>query len=304
MFNFLVYTISPFNFKCGGLVVQYEFCRIIQTLGFNIKIYSPERIPNSIFSNYYKNEFDLNKTIVIYGETIEGNPINAPHVVRWILAPLGIASKSKLSTWKERDLVYYYNQDKLFLNNPNKIGEIYKLLTAIYLNPLIKNYNLPNRKGYCHTFRKSHYHKKLKYAHPPNSSIEITRNHKIVECINIFNKKDLFISYDPLTFLNIMAALCGCISVVIKVDNLSESEWLQTSAVYPYLKANNLNKLYGIAYGLSEIDWAKNTIHLVKEQWSNILVYTTEKSILPFIDDIRKLSNGENLENTVKNNFS
>jgi hypothetical protein len=304
MFNFLVYTLSPFNFNCGGLVVQYEFCRIIDSLGFKIKIYAPEKIPNSIFSNYYEDDYDLNETFVIYGETIEGNPLNAPHVVRWILAPLGIACESKLTTWNEGDLVYYFNPNTYFFNNPDKVGGIYKLLTVIYLNPIIKNYNLSGRIGYCHTLRKSHYHKILKLSHPPKTSTEITREHKMLEVINIFNKKKIFISYDPLTFLNVMAALCGCISVVVKVDGLSEPEWLQTTAVYPYLKDNNLNKLYGIAYGLSEIDWAKNTIHLVKEQWSNILVYTTEKSILPFIDDIRKLSNGENLENTVKNNFS
>jgi hypothetical protein len=79
---------------------------------------------NSIFNRYYNNEFDLNETIVIYGETIPGNPLNAPHVVRWILAPLGIAGVSQRHTWKDTDLVYHFNPDKLFYNNEDQIGRI------------------------------------------------------------------------------------------------------------------------------------------------------------------------------------
>jgi hypothetical protein len=302
--NILVYTTSPFNFTCGGLVVQYELCRIIDSLGFNIRIHAPEKIRNSIFSKFYNSEFDLNQTIVIYGETIEGNPLNAPHVVRWILAPVGIACESKLNTWNNLDLVYFFNSDKLFLNDESKIGKIYKTLTSVYINPIINNYNDPNRKGYCHTFRKSHYHKILKYAHPPKHSQEITRSHKFIDCINIFNKRDIFISYDPLTFLNIMAAMCGCVSVVIKVDDMSEDDWIKTTVVYPYLQANNLNKLYGVAYGLSEIEWARNTLHLVKQQWIDILDFLKINTIMPFLKDIENIDNISYLENTVKNNFS
>jgi len=303
MKNILVYTVSPFSFTCGGLVVQYELCRIIRSLGINIRLHAPNKIMNSIFNRYYNGEFDLNETIVIYGETIPGNPLNAPHVVRWILAPLGIAGASQRHTWKDTDLVYHFNPDKLFYNNENQIGRIYKTLTPIYICRIIDNYNDPNRIGYCHTFRKSHYHKTIKYAHPPNQSMEITYQHKMIECVNIFNKKYIFISYDPLTFLNIMAALCGCVSVVVKIDGMDEMDWLKTTAAYPYLKSKNLNKLYGIAYGLSEIDWAKNTLHLVKQQWNDILKYLRETTILPFLNDIRNINDTTYLENNVINNF-
>ena len=46
--NILVYTISPFNFVCGGLVVQYQLCKIIDNLGINIRITSPDNINNMI----------------------------------------------------------------------------------------------------------------------------------------------------------------------------------------------------------------------------------------------------------------
>ena len=302
MFNILVYTITSFNFKCGGLVVQYEFCRVLEKLGINVKISAPEKIQNSIFCKYYNNDFDLNNTVVIYGETIEGNPLKAPYVIRWILAPVGAVCKPKNKTWGSNDLVYYFNSDNKFYNNETLFGTFYKTLTTIYINPLINNYNDPSRKGYCHTFRKTQFHKKLKYAHTPNSQ-EIKREHKVIQCISIFNKREIFISYDPLTFLNIIAAMCGCISVVIKIDGLTEIEWLKTTAAYPYLKANNLNKIYGIAYGLSEIEWAKNTLPLVKQQWIDISEYMKQNTVIPFLEDIKNLDNIKCLVNTVKNNY-
>ena len=299
--NILVYTINSFNFTCGGLVVQYELCKIIDSLGINIRIRAPENINNSIFSKFYENDFDLNNTLVIYGETITGNPLNAPYVMRWILAPLGvIVYKDIYKTWGPNDIVYYFNSDKTFSNNEAMIGQMYKTLTCIYINPLIKNYNDPIRKGYCHTFRKSHYHKTLRYAHPPKS-FEIANGCKVVDCINIFNKREIFISYDPLTFLNIIAAMCGCVSVVIKVDGISDhKEWLKTTGVSSYIKEKSIEKLYGIAYGIGEIAWARETLHLVYQQWTDILEYCKNQTILPFLNDIRYLNNLENAENTIK----
>ena len=302
--NIVVFTINSFSFTCGGLVVQYELCRIIDSMGINIRMIAPENIPNSIFSKFYQNDFDLNNTLVIYGETIEGNPLNAPYVMRWILAPLGICSyKDIYKTWGKNDLVYYFNNDKFFENNEAMLGTKCKLLTSIYINPLIKKYNDPIRKGYCHTFRKSHYHKTLRYAHPPNS-LEIKREHKLVDCINIFNKRQIFISYDPLTFLSIMAAMCGCVSVVIKIDGISNQyEWLKTTAAGAYVRDKGIERLYGIAYGIGEIGWASETLHLVSQQWNDILEYCKTNTILPFLKDIEDLNNLENTENTIQKIF-
>jgi hypothetical protein len=302
--NILVYTINPFSFTCGGIVVQYELCRIIDSMGINVRIRAPENINNSIFSKFYQNNFDLNNTLVIYGETITGNPLNAPYVMRWILAPLGvIVYKDIYKTWGKNDLVYYFNDDQICANNEAMIDTKYKLLTSVYINPLIKNYNDPIRKGYCHTFRKSHYHKTLRYAHPPNS-LEIKKEHKLVDCINIFNKREIFICYDPLTFLNIMAAMCGCVSVVIKVDGiLTQADWLKTTGVASYVKNKGITKLYGIAYGIAEISWAKDTLHLVYQQWLDILEYCKTQTILPFLKDIEDLNNIKNAENTIQKVF-
>jgi hypothetical protein len=299
--NILVHSYS-FNIKCGGITVGFELCKILDNMGINVRIHAPNKIPNCIFMQYYDNDFNLDETLVIYGEGIQENPLNAKYVARWILAPIGKCSSIKIhKTWAKTDLVYYFNAESKFETNPQLVGTIYKTLTSIYVNPLIKNHKNPSRKGYCHTFRKSHFHKNLRYAHPPYASLEITYRHKQLDYVNIFNKKEIFICYDPLTFLSIIAAMCGCISVVIKVEGISnQSEWLQTTAMAQYAKENKIDKLYGIAYGLDEINWARNTIHLVQEQWIKIKEFFKEKTIKPFLEDLKNI---ENLENTVENNY-
>jgi hypothetical protein len=122
-----------------------------------------------------------------------------------------------------------------------------------------------------------------------------------MDCINIFNKREIFICYDPLTFLNIIAALCGCISVVIKVDGLpTQADWLKTTAAGAYVRDKGIERLYGIAYGIGEVGWANQTKHLVAQQWVDILEYCKSQTILPFLKDIEDL---ENAENTIQKIF-
>ena len=95
--------------------------------------------------------------------------------------------------------------------------------------------------------------------------------------------------------------MCGCISVVIKVDGIpTQLDWIKTTAVAQYAEENKIDKLYGIAYGLDEIDWARNTLPLVKEQWIKINAFFKEKTIKPFLEDLKNM---ETLKNTIKNNY-
>ena len=297
--NILVWSIYDFCFTCGGLVVQYELCSILKNRGISVKIFGPNSIKNSIFDDYYDNNFDLNETVVIYGETIEGNPLNAPYVVRWILAPLGICSNSNIcNTWGKNDLVYYFNSEEKIKNNPEKLGSVYKLLNIMYINPYAQINNTNSRSGICYTIRKANaYHKKLKIVHPPKS-FEIKQPSQM-ECIQIFNRHKYFVSYDPCTFLLVIAALCGCVPVVVKIDGVSKEDWLNTLAPIEYLKETK-EPLYGVAYGREEIKFAEETIHLVKEQWDKIKKYQINKYVTPFFNDI---INFENQINNVESNF-
>jgi hypothetical protein len=306
MKNIIVYTHMPnFEFTNGGTVVEYLLAKTLEEFGQNVRIYpsSGNKTNNSIFSKFYNNDFPIDdNAVVIYCEGTKGNPLNAKNVVRWMLSKLGQnVSYNNLKTWGKDELVYYFNAEEKLSNNPDKIGNIYKLLTVIFINPMINNYNLNPRKGTCFTIRKSKniHVKTKKTVHPPNS-FEITRKHTQIDCIKIFNKYRYFISYDPLTFLSVIAALCGCISIVVKIDGLSKQDWLNTTAAAEYLKESGENTLYGIAYGGDDLQNAINTLHLAKDQWSRIVKNSKDKYIVSFINDINNFNNNIN---TIKNNF-
>jgi len=307
MKNIIIYThMNKFSFKEGGTIVQYLLAKVLEEYGQNVRIYSCSgiKLRNSIFEKYYENNFPIDDNcVVVYCEGTQGNPLNAKYIVRWMLSKLGQnVPYNFVNTWDKNELVYYFNSEDKIQNEPNKLGNIYKLLNIIYINPYITNFNLKNRRGTCFTIRKAlqtHGGKNIINVHPPNS-FEITRSHTQIDYIKIFNKHKYFISYDSLTFLSVIAALCGCISIIIKVDGLSKKDWLNTTAVSEYLKISGEETLFGIAYGADDLKNAVNTIHLAKEQWDRITKYSKENYILPFINDI---NNWDNNINTINNNF-
>ncbi len=294
-----------FNMNDGGTVVQYMLAKILTEFGQNVRIYPYNGITNTnpIFMKYYNNDFPIDdNTVVVYCEGTKNNPLNAKYVARWMLSKLGQNVPYEwLYTWGKNELVYYFNSEDKIAKNPTKMGNIFKFLNIILIHPLAINHNLSDRKGTCFTVRKSLqiHGKKKKAVHPPNS-LEIKRTHSQRECILIFNKHKYFISYDPITFLSVIAALCGCISIVIKIDGVSKQEWLNMTAASEYLKYSGEDMLYGIAYGADDIENAINTIHLVKNQWENILSFSKNKYIKQFINDI---NDWQNNINTIQNNF-
>jgi hypothetical protein len=293
-----------FVYHCGGIVVQYELAKNLNNSMVDVKIISPRNIKNNIYNDFLLtktlDDADIDNTIVIYGETISGNPLNAKYVIRWILAPIGICSHpDTYKTWGPNDLVYYFNSEDKFIKEPEKVSKEYKLLNILFINPDAINFNLQNRSGTCHTFRKSYYHKNIQLIHPSNS-FEVTRTHTQEDYIKIFNKYKYFICYDPLTFLSVIAALCGCISIVKKVDGLSKKDWLNMLAITDYFKESGENTLYGIAYGADDLENAINTLHLVKKQWDDITNFMINKNIKSFLND---MDNFDTLVNNVQNNF-
>lgn len=306
--NILIYTHMPyFMYNDGGTVVQFYLSQILsKEYGLNVRLYSWSnvKLKNSISNLYYDNDFPIDDNcIVVYCEGTVGNPLNAKYCVRWMLSKLGQnVPENRLFTWGKNELVYYFNSEEKIKDSPDKIGSIFKLMNIIYLSPYIKNINKEKRSGSCYTIRKGHsIHKKWIeiIQPPPPNSIELKRTEQLLDYVNIFNTNEYFYSYDPCTFYSIIAAMCGCISVVVKVEGLSKNDWLNTTAVAEYLKEAE-EPLYGIAYGTEEIQFAKDTLHLVEEQWINIGKFSRKKYIEPFISDINNF--GIQL-NTLENNY-
>jgi hypothetical protein len=285
----------------GGTVVQYYLAKLLDEMGQQVRLFTIRQIENPLFNNFYDNDLNLDNTVVVYCEGINGNPMKAKNVVRWMLSELGKnVPISYLNNWGKNELVYYFNSESKISENKDKIGTIYKYLTTLYLNPNIKNFN-KNKSNYCHTLRKCHYHKNIKYIHPSNS-FQIPYKIKQNEFINLFNKYKYFISYDPLTFLINIATLCGCVTIVYPINGVDKISWLKRTAIIEYFDSIKKYELYGVAYGNSpnEIKFAISTVHLATNQWNDILNYYKKTHIKNFIKDI---NNFDNMQNIIANNF-
>jgi len=286
-----------FNDSCGGIIVQFYFAKLLKNLGQDVYIYNNIRTKNNIFNNYFEGPIDIENTVIIYGETIEGNPLNAKYVIRWILLDISRYDKSHVLSWGKKDLVYYFNSEEKFNQNKDKI---YKMLPILYVNLNIKN-NGQHRSGYCHTFRKSDiFHSNISIIHPEDSFEIQNLNHN--ELIELFNKYEYFISYDPYTFLSVIASACGCISIVYPLKNINKKNWVKKTAFLDCVNLNEDFNIPGIAYGNSqeEIEFAKNTINNSCEEIHDMIKYIANKNTNSFINDI---NNFDDNENTVEANY-
>jgi len=302
--NIIIYPHLKFSLNDGGMVVQYYLAQVLDSLGINVKIYNvhDNNAKNIIFNKFVNdiNTIDFNNTIVIYCEGTLYNPLRAKYVVRWMLSKLGEnVSHLNYKSWNENELVYFFNNEIEMVNNnvPRKI------LSLLYIHPTIKAHNF-KRNGVCYTIRKGTKQNQINQSRFKElSRFEITRQHNQDQYITIFNNFEYFVSYDALTFLNIIAALCGCISIIYPVEGVSKQEYFKMTALYDYMVDKNITEIYGLAYGDSddEIHYSRSTLHLVKDQMKDIQNWLIENSVKKFIQDINHWDLNKNKINTYKN---
>jgi len=286
----------------GGTIVQYYLASLLDKLGQNVRMHPHLGTTNNeLFTKYYNNDFPIDDScVVIYCEGIVGNPLNAPNVVRWMLSKRGQNTPyERVDTWGKNELVYFFNSEDMINNNSEKINTIYKFLTIIFLHPILDiHVPINSRKGYCHAKRKFAIHKNGYNIIHPHDSYEIPHVLPFNVLMNIFNTYDTLVSYDPISFIYIMAPICGCMSIVYPIDGVDELDWIKLGAAKEYVELNNIQKFYGIAYGVENIEWAKSTIHKAKQQWEDIIQYYIKKNLPAFIEDINNFGNNIN---TVEN---
>ena len=306
--SILIYPHQSFNINDGGTTVQYYLAYMLSNLDINVQIYNvyDKNAHNSIFNNFISdiNGINFDDTIVIYCEGIIGNPLNAKYIVRWMLSKLGDNVPYKYYyTWNPNELVYFFNNEIDMINK--KID--FKQLSLFYVHSEIENKNNIERKGLCYTIRKNHILKKQVDINNENNKINASINlpifeiqgHTQPECVDIFNKHTYFISYDPLTFLNIIAILCGCVSIVYPLEGVSKIDYFKMTPFYPYMVEKNCFEIYGLAYGTSneEIEYSKKTLHLAKQQITDVQNWFVDKYVKRFILD---MNNWDKNINTLK----
>ena len=263
--KFIIY--SPlYDENIGGIIVLHKLGQILNSKGFDVYLwpFSKLNLNGSTNSNYFrkilgdaKDRFlykkyrspynlniafhsDLKDAVVIYPEVVSGNPLNAEKVVRWFLHKPGY--HTGIINYGVNELYFYYNKAfydsriNLFSENHLELGGV--------MSDLYKQINFGNRSGVCYMIRKGK-DRDLSY-HPENATLLDNLSHE--EIANAFNEYEYFISYDLYTMYSKYAAMCGCKSIVVPMENVSKENW------YP-----DENSRLGIAYGLEDCEWAESS---------------------------------------------
>lgn len=180
----------------------------------------------------FQNSPDIDDdTIVIYPEFIYGNPLGAKNVVRWLLYHYRYEDDPKAYSHSDRFVCYreVFNSAKL---NPNK--DI--LYIKHFDNMLYRQHNFAERTGKCYILRKGKGRKDLPETFDgPVFDDNMTQK----ELVCMFNNHKYCYSYDTQTFYTSIAAVCGCIPIVVMESG---------KTVDDYLCGNEKNH-YGEAWG-------------------------------------------------------
>ena len=193
--------------------------------------------------------YNKKDSIIIYPEIIWGNPLGIKNTVRWLLYHHKYYEGK--DTYCESDYFVTYrdvfNDEKL-----NPLGITLKL--NYFDNNLYRRYNFGPREGNCYILRKGTNRKDLpaKFDGPV-----FNNNMSDEEFVEILNNSKYCFSYDTQTFYSYIAAICGCISIVVMEPGKTESDYLSPD-----------EKHYGVAYGNTpeQIEYALSTIELLKER--------------------------------------
>jgi hypothetical protein len=250
--KFLIYSFN-YDWKSGGNQVLHDLGKILSK-DYTTYVFGTTTVFESkaICVNIHKaKEIAIQDDVItIYPEVISGNPFNAKNVVRYVLYYPGWHAGDK--EYSDDELIITYNNEYV---KDTKYDNAF-VLTVLNpkLNIMKNNDKKRNKIGLlvrkCKDFE---YKMNLlnEYKHLlklPVISIddEINKCTDLRNLSKIYNTISLFISFDPHSYHSIMAALCGCTSVVIPSKEISNEEFY------------NVQK-YGVAYGFENIDFAKLT---------------------------------------------
>lgn len=213
----------------------FKFCGFTHTRRYQACFYEPVKgCKKKLFPFFDKN------TVVVYPEIFYGNFLHAKNVVRWLLY---FYRFDTYDAFGENDLVFTFRE----IFNDKKLNPDERQLYQIAFDfDLYRQTNFGERHGNCYIVRKGRCRKDL----PDNFDGIVIDDLTEIEIVTVFNKCKYCYSYDTQTMYSTIAAICGCISVVVPEEGMARDDYLSRE-----------EHGWGIAYGDSdaEIDFALST---------------------------------------------
>lgn len=240
-------------YKIGDVFFFSRANYILNWVVYSIKDFIKERIEHyhrpikKVRRKYFP--FVGKNTIVVYPEIVYGNPLKAKKVVRWLMYNKRY-DDYEMKCGSE-DLFFCYR--KQF--NDIKLNPKENTLRVAYFDlDFYKRTNFGERAGKCYILRKGADRKDLPESFDGIVIDDLSEEEKV----RAFNRCETCISYDTQTAYAGIAAMCGCLSVVIPEEGKKRGDYLSSG-----------DTAYGVAYGFSkeELEYARKTSDLVRERY-------------------------------------
>ena len=150
------------------------------------------------------------------------------------------------------------------LNPDNNLLKIFHFDQALY-----KRTNYGERQGVCYFIRKG----KTRTDLPKKYDGPILDDLPEIEKVKILNQCERCYLYDTQTFYASIAALCGCIPIVVPEPGKTRKDYVKED-----------DKIFGVAYGDTpeEIEYAIRTRDKVQQRITNML-RDNEPNVLNFV---------------------
>lgn len=246
-----LFAIPDYSRISAGIRITHRLIHLLNTRGF--EAYSNTPVINLEWNEKYANDKMQRELayhgIVLYPEIVDGNPLHARRVVRYVCNVPGYLGGE--TTYHPNEVVFYYNQFlRKYAPSDDRLLEIPSIETDLFNN----REPLPREKGCFYFGKASNYG--LKPIPETQGLVEITRENNgwpktRKELAELLRRSKIFYCYDNFTALLDEARLCGCPTVMVypRPDGLQET----------------LDKGYsidGLAFGIdpSEIDRACKTV--------------------------------------------
>lgn len=205
-------------------------------------------------------------TIVVYPEIIRGNFLKAKNVVRWFLFFNRFPNDE--NAYGKNDLIFSYSKK---FNDP-KLNPECRICTVSYFNwNLYKRTNFGTREGTCYIVRKGANRPDLPDKFDGPVIDKFSERGKVDQ----FNKCKYCVSYDMYTAYSSIAAMLGCISIVIPEPGKTKQDYG--------------GERLGVAFGFdeAEIEHAQSTLDELAERYRNNEKRNRE-NVKFFIEECRK----------------
>lgn len=249
-----------FSPDVGGIIFQHELVHALNSLGEEAYLWPqgptykqgrrerlrrwlrPENLDiNPELNTPIAQKSDLgDNAVVVYSEIVLGNPLGVKNVVRWLLYKPGLRHP------------YDFTENEMYFRDFEKadLPEVTGGAPDLFLwkiNRTYRNENRTGRKGACYALRKGDYKPRIPQTETPDAVLIDGLSH--AEINGIFNRCEVFYSYDEATMYSQYAAICGCQSVVIPGEHADRADWAGHHDLCRY----------GVAYGLDDLDHARTT---------------------------------------------